>query len=44
MVKEKGNSNLIILFVSFKQTISYVIEEVQKKLQKLDHLSYLKLN
>lgn len=44
MVKEKGNSNLIILFVSFKQAISYVIEEVQKKLQKLDRLSYLELN
>lgn len=32
----KGNSNLIILFVSLKQAISYIIEKVQKKLQKPD--------
>lgn len=40
----KGNSNFIILFVSLKQDISYIVEEVQKKLQKLDNLSYLKFS
>lgn len=33
MVNRKGNSNLII-FVSFRQAISDIIEEIQKKLQK----------